>query len=262
MIAYFETVEEEKKRGLFWKKHLETELRPVGRASFLAVRLPVPSGMGERKVEKRVEWAMEQMKKRGVHRLATGEKWREKALKMGMLTVEEGTAWRQGAGLGALWALHSRGIPLEQAFCRLEAARCDRDVVRCARILGGKVRYLSVSVKVGQQELEEALYEQFGIAPQQSAPPEYPCLRICFPQPGEKGETGEDLLMLAPGGWPGLRFVSPQWAREQKPSGMGDTLYAAMLLESGLCRPEDLGAEGSQEEETQASFPHPGENHA
>ena len=112
------------------------------------------------------------------------------------------------------------------------------------------------------QELEEALYEQFGIAPQQSAPPEYPCLRICFPQPGEKGETGEDLLMLAPGGWPGLRFVSPQWAREQKPSGMGDTLYAAMLLESGLCRPEDLGAEGSQEGETQASFPHSGENHA
>lgn len=157
MIAYFETVEEEKKRGLFWKKHLETELRPVGRASFLTVRLPVPSGTGEHKVEKRVEWAMEQMKKRGVHRLATGEKWRNKALEMGMLAVEEGTAWRQGAGLGALWALHSRGIPLEQAFCRLEAARCDRDVVRCARILGGKVRYLSVSVKVGQQELEEAL---------------------------------------------------------------------------------------------------------
>ena len=63
MIAYFETVEEEKKRGLFWKKHLETELRPMGRASFLTVRLPVPSGVGERKVEKRVEWAMEQMKK-------------------------------------------------------------------------------------------------------------------------------------------------------------------------------------------------------
>ena len=59
------------------------------------------------------------------------------------------------------------------------------------------MRYLSVSVKGGQQELEEALYEQFGIAPQQSAPPEYPCLRICFPQPGEKGETGEDLLMLS-----------------------------------------------------------------
>lgn len=249
MIAYFETVEEEKKRGLFWKKHLELQLRPVGRTSFLAGCLPVPSGMGERKVEKRVEWAMEQMKKRGVHRLAVEEPWREKAQEMGMLTVEEGTAWRQGAGLGALWALQSRDIPLEQAFCCLEAARCDRDVVRCARILGGKVRYLSVRIKVGQQELEEALYEQFGIAPQQSAPPEYPCLRIRFLQPGEKVETEENLLMLAPGGWPGLEFVSPQWAREQKPSGMGDTLYAAMLLESGLCRPEDLRAEGSQKGE-------------
>ena len=266
MIAYFETVDTGKKRGLFWKKHLETQLLPVGRASFLIACLAVPQGMGKRKVEKQVEWAMGQLKKRGVHRLAIEEQWRRKALEMGMLTVEEGTAWRQGAGQGALWVLRSRGIPLEQAFCRLEAQRCDRDVVRCARILGGKVRYLSVSIKVGQQKLEEALYEQFGIAPQQSAPPEYPCLRIRFPQPGERAERGEDLLMLSDGGWPGMEFAPPQWAMEQKPPRMGDTLYAAMLLESGLCRPEDLGVKGKEtkgeEGEKQDDFSQPGENHA
>ena len=113
MIAYFETVETGKKRGPFWKKHLETQLLPVGKASFLSACLAVPQGVGKRKVEKQVEWAMEQLKKRGVHRLATEEQWRRKALEMGMLTVEEGTAWRQGAGQGALWVLRSRGIPLE-----------------------------------------------------------------------------------------------------------------------------------------------------
>lgn len=245
MVAYFETVEEEKKRGLLWRKRLETGLGCVGRASFLTACLPVPAGTGRKKREKRVEWALEQLKRRGVHRLALGEEWREKALEMGMLTVDEATAWRQGAGQGALRALQSRGVPLERAFCLLEGVRADRDVVRCARELAGKVRYLSVRVQVGQQELEEALYQEFGIAPQQSAPPEYPCLRIRFSDSKEEAEGG-DCLTLAPGGWPGLRFLPPAWAEEQKPPRMGDTLYSAMLLESGLCRPEDLRAEAGE----------------
>ena len=248
MIAYFETETAEGRGGFWEKRRLELELRPLGRISYLHAVLPLPDGMQGRKRRKRVEWAMAQLKKRGVHRLATKKAWREAALEQGIPTIEEGIAWRQGAGQGALFALQSRGIPLEQAFCRLEAARCDRDVVRCARMLAEKVRYLSVRIGAGQRELEEALYEGFGIAPQQSAPPEYPCLRICFPSPAAE-EWSPEVLRLAPGGWPGLCFAPPPQLAEQQPAGMEDTLYSAMLLESGLCQPEELLARSEVGEE-------------
>ena len=85
--------------------------------------------------------------------------------------------------------------------------------------------------------LADMLYQDFGIARQSSAPPEYARLLAAFP-----GAEKQDGIALIPGGCPGLRLLAPDWARTQKPAGMTEELYAAMLLENGLIRPQDIRA--------------------
>ena len=112
----------------------------------------------------------------------------------------------------------------------------DRDVLRCARLLARRVRYLTVRAPVGGEALAEELYEEYGIALQQSVPPEYSQLCLCLA--GDPAEEG--IIPLDGQADGGLLALAPEWAREQKPAGLADTLYGALLLQSGLLRPEEI----------------------
>ena len=109
------------------------------------------------------------------------------------------------------------------------------DVLRCARLLAWRVRYLTVRAPVGGpggrivRRIRHcpAAERATGIQPAVPVPGRRPGRRRDHPL---DGQADGGLLALAPNG-PGNR----------SPAGLADTLYGALLLQSGLLRPEEIG---------------------
>lgn len=244
MIAYFE-IEERPAPGLAqrikWRlnpqRRLEVQTRCLKTAAFWQVCWPVSQGLGPEELEKQARQGLGLLRRQGVHRAAAEERWRPAVIEAGLAPVTEDRLW-PAAGFQAVMAeLKARQADLNKTWVCVAARRADRDVVRCVRALAGKARYLTVQAQVGEEYLAEMLYQDFGIARQTSAPPEYARLLVAFP-----GAEPQDGIALVPGGCPGLRLLAPDWARAQKPAGMAEELFAAMLLENGLIRPQDIRA--------------------
>ena len=72
--------------------------------------------------------------------------------------------------------------------------------------------------------------------------PEHTQLRLLRLAGADPAELTKVLRAAAAEGCPGLRLLAPDWARAQKPAGMAEELFAAMLLENGLIRPQDIRA--------------------
>ncbi len=244
MIAYFE-IEERPAQGLIqrlkWRldplSRLEIQTRCLKTAAFWQVCWPVRQGLGAEELEKQARQGLNLLRQKGVHRTAAAERWRAAVVQTGLAPVTEDRLW-PAAGFQAVMAeLKARKADLDKTWVCVAAQRADRDVVRCVRALAGKVRYLTVQTQAGEDYLADMLYQDFGIARQSSAPPESARLLAAFP-----GAEKQDGIALIPGGCPGLRLLAPDWARTQKPAGMTEELYAAMLLENGLIRPQDIRA--------------------
>ena len=244
MIAYFEVEERPAPRlmrRIKWRldpqRRMETQTRCVKNAAFWQVCWPVEPGLRPEELEKQVRRGLGLLRQRGVHRAAAAERWREAIVEAGLAPVTEDRLWPAVGFQAAIAELQARQADLDKTWVCVAARRADRDVVRCVRSLASKVRYLSVQAQVGEGYLADMLYQEFGVARQSSPPPEYARLRVAFP-----GAEPEEGLALVPGGCPGLRLLAPDWARAQKPAGMAEELYAAMLLENGLIRPQDVRA--------------------
>lgn len=240
MIAYFESqlgpapgLIQRLKWRLDPQSRMKTQTKCIAAAAFWHACWPV----WQDDLERQVAQGLELLRRQGVHRVAAEPRWRQAIQQAGMAAVTEDRLW-PAAGFQAVMAeLKARGADPDKTWVCVAARRADRDVVRCARALAGKVRYLTVQAQAGEDYLAEMLYQDFGIARQTSAPPEYIRLLVAFP-----GADRQDGIALEPGGCPGLRLLAPAWALPQKPPSMPQQLYAAMLLENGLIRPQNIRA--------------------
>ncbi len=243
MMAYFQT-EEQAMGGLArlrWSLHPESgmavETRCIRNATLLDCCLGIPRGKRETKGGQRaIRRALWVLREKGVHRVAAAPELEGALLETGLQPTQETPLWRACSGQAALALLAKRGLRPEQTWLCLKTPRVDRDVLRCARLLARRVRYLTVRAPVGGEALAEELYEEYGIALQQSVPPEYSQLCLCLA--GDPAEEG--IIPLDGQADGGLLALAPEWAREQKPAGLADTLYGALLLQSGLLRPEEI----------------------
>ena len=235
MMAYFQT-EEQAMGGL---ARLRWSLHPgcIRNATLLDCCLGMPRGKRETKGGQRaIRRALWVLREKGVHRVAAAPELEGALLETGLQPTQETPLWRACSGQAALALLAKRGLWPEQTWLCLKTPRVDRDVLRCARLLARRVRYLTVRAPVGGEALAEELYEEYGIALQQSVPPEYSQLCLCLA--GDPDEEG--IIPLDGRADGGLLALAPEWAREQKPAGLADTLYGALLLQSGLLRPEEI----------------------
>lgn len=245
MIAYFESqtgpapgLMQRIKWRLDPQSRMQVQTKCVGAAAFWHACWPVWQQASQEELERQAIQGLELLRRQGAHRVAAEPRWRAAIQKTGMAAVTEDRLW-PAAGFQVVMAeLKARGAEPDKTWVCIAARRADRDVVRCARALAGKVRYLTIQAQAGEDYLAEMLYQDFGIARQTSAPPEYARLLVAFP-----GAEKQDGIALEPGGCPGLHLLAPAWAGSQKPSTMPDELYAAMLLENGLIRPQDVGAQ-------------------
>lgn len=243
MMAYFQT-EEQAMGGLArlrWSLHPESgmavETRCIRNATLLDCCLGMPRGKRETKGGQRaIRRALWVLREKGVHRVAAAPELEGALLETRLQPTQEKPLWRACSGQAALALLAKRGLRPEQTWLCLKTPRVDRDVLRCARLLARRVRYLTVRAPVGGEALAEELYEEYGIALQQSVPPEYSQLCLCLA--GDPAEEG--IIPLDGRADGGLLALAPEWAREQKPAGLADTLYGALLLQSGLLRPEEI----------------------
>ena len=128
------------------------------------------------------------LREKGVHRVAAAPELEGALLETRLQPTQEKPLWRACSGQAALALLAKRGLRPEQTWLCLKTPRVDRDVLRCARLLARRVRYLTVRAPVGGEALAEELYEEYGIALQQSVPPEYSQLCLCLAgDPAEEG---------------------------------------------------------------------------
>lgn len=195
MMAYFQT-EEQAMGGLArlrWSLHPESgmavETRCIRNATLLDCCLGMPRGKRETKGGQRaIRRALWVLREKGVHRVAAAPELEGALLETRLQPTQEKPLWRACSGQAALALLAKRGLRPEQTWLCLKTPRVDRDVLRCARLLARRVRYLTVRAPVGGEALAEELYEEYGIALQQSVPPEYSQLCLCLAgDPAEEG---------------------------------------------------------------------------
>ena len=222
--------------GLKWRLHpgqgLDIAVRCLRSAAFLDAVLTLPPEASPRQRQRRLARALAALRERGVHRIACPPGLEQAVLDAGMVTVGDGRLWPAAAGQTVLALLAARGMDPAAAWVCLHVKRVDRDVVRCAKQLAAGVRYLTAEADIGGDYLADLLYEEYGIARQQSVPPEF----------SRAEGAGQALFLTGEGAGRHITLLAPEWARPMKPGWAGHTLYTAMLLESGLILPEEVQA--------------------
>lgn len=249
MVAFFHTEErplDTLRDKVKWRLHpgqgLTVQVRCLRSAAFLDAALILPPDASERQRQRHLGRALDTLREQGVHRIACPSDLEQAVLEAGMVTVGDSRLWPAVAGQAVLALLRIRAIDPASAWVCLHVKRVDRDVVRCAKQLAAQVRYLTAEAEIGGDYLADLLYEGYGIARQQSVPPEFTRLDIAFP----RAENAEGALFLTGEGMgEQLTLLAPEWARPLKPESAGETLYTALLLESGLILPEEICARPS-----------------
>ena len=243
MVAFF-AVEEQDLQGarakLAWRfgkdRGLAVKLHCLGSATFLEAVLTLPRGCGPALKQKRLRGALADLAKRGVYRVAADPALYSHISAAGLLAANQSAAWGSCAHQVVQALLQSRGLDHQNTLLCIHANKLDRQVLRCAQALAPHVRYLSTRIQVGGEYLEQMLYEEYGIASQQSVPPEFARLDVAFP-----GAEVPGALVLDGGeSCEGFSLLAPEWARAEKPAGVKESVFAALLLESGLIRPQEV----------------------
>ena len=154
------------------------------------------------------------------------ERW-ELLERSGLMPVDPVPLIRHQGGQLALERLRRDGVTPERASVALCAGRVDRTVERAAAILCERVRYVSVSVPQGGEELARRLHKTYGIPV--LPPGEGTGLALCF-GPGKIPPAGRALNLYGPApDLAGMRFFAPALAPEDR----GDLLLLAALWNGG-----------------------------
>lgn len=133
--------------------------------ALLRAAVAAPAGLGERRLERRVDKAAGRLRQRGVRRVLAEpeDPWWPVFGAHGLEPVEAGPLAQAMAGPLVLAALARQGCPPGQATVALTGRRVSRPMFRAAEDLCGKVRRLAVAAPEGGAELAAYLRAEFGL---------------------------------------------------------------------------------------------------
>lgn len=149
------------------EKRPKLELAWEDRSGLVLLRAAVsaPTGLAERRLERRVDKAVGCLRQNGVRRVLAEpeDPWWPVFTAHGLGPVEAGPLAQAMAGPLVLAALARQGCPPEQATVALTGRRVSRSMFQAAEALCSRVRRLAVAASEGGEALAAHLRAEFGL---------------------------------------------------------------------------------------------------